>query len=313
MTIDPSSLFSTYSIVACDSEAGELGAAVQTHQMCVGSRVLWLQPGVGALATQSMANIAFGPVGLMMLEQGMAPEAVIAGLIATDGQGARRQVALVNAAGQAAAFTGDGCIPHAGHCVGAGYSVQANMMTRPTVIEAMRAAYEAATGDLAARMLAALDAAQAEDGDIRGMQSAALKVVSTAHGIPESGRYLYDLRVDEHETPVRELGRLVTMRRAQNVDSHGYAALERGDKAAALDWWAQARASGQAQVELAFWQAVALADAGDVPAAADILRPALVGHARRAHWLDLLDRLEACGLIERSGAAGELVRALSEN
>jgi uncharacterized Ntn-hydrolase superfamily protein len=313
MTIHPADLYSTYSIVACDTELGEMGAAVQTHQMSVGSRVLWLAHGVGALATQSMANIAFGPSGLTMLRQGTPPEAVIAGLIASDAQSARRQLALVNAAGQAAAFTGDGCIAHAGHYVGAGYSVQANMMTRPTVIDAMRAAYESATGDLAARMLAALEAAQAEDGDIRGMQSAALKVVTTAHGVPESGRYVYDLRVDEHETPVRELGRLVQMRRAQNLDSHGYAAFERGDKPAALDLWAQARAYGPPQEEMAFWQAVALADAGDVAAAADILRPALANEPRRAHWLDLLDRLETCGLIERRGTAGELKQALGEN
>ncbi len=116
------------------------------------------------------------------------------------------------------------------------------MMTRPTVIDAMRATYEGASGDLAARMMAALEAAQAEDGDIRGMQSAALKVVSTALGVPEFGRYVYDLRVDEHATPVTELGRLVQMRRAQNLDGQGYAAFERGEKAAALEIWAQARA-----------------------------------------------------------------------
>ncbi len=100
-------LYSTYSIVACDTEAGELGAAVQTHQMCVGSRVLWLEPGIGALATQSLANIAFGPAGMTMLRQGMTPEFVIAGLIASDPGSARRQVALVSTAGQATAFTGD--------------------------------------------------------------------------------------------------------------------------------------------------------------------------------------------------------------
>ncbi len=301
----------TYSIVACDLEAGELGAAVQTHQMSVGSRVLWLAPGVGAVATQAASNVAFGPSGLALLRQGIAPAAALAGLIASDPGATRRQVALVNIRGEAAAHTGDHCIAHAGHFVGEGYSVQANMMARSTVIEAMRAAFEGASGDLAARMLAALEAAQAEDGDIRGMQSAALKVVSAAPGTPESARYPYDLRVDEHAAPVAELGRLVRMRRAQSIDSDGHQAFARGDHAEALVLWAEARALTPWQEELPFWQAVALADAGDVALAADILRPALVNEPRRAHWLDLLPRLEACGMMTRPGAAAELVQAVS--
>ena len=221
-------LYSTYSIVACDLEAGELGAAVQTHQMSVGSRVLWLEPGVGALATQSLANIGYGPLGIAMLREGLAPEAVIAGLTASDAMAARRQIGVVNAAGLTASFTGDGCIAYAGNHAGSGYTVQANMMTRPTVIDAMRGAFEAATGDLAARMLAALEAAQVEDGDIRGMQSAALKVVPNRLGVAEGERFLYDLRVDEHATPLAELGRLVTMRRAVHRSRTGASKVRNG-------------------------------------------------------------------------------------
>ncbi|HYO89619.1 MAG TPA: DUF1028 domain-containing protein, partial [Candidatus Limnocylindrales bacterium] len=250
------------------------------------------------------------PVGMMMLKQEMAPESVIAGLTGSDPMAARRQIGVVSASGQVAAYTGDGCIPYAGHSVGTGYSVQANMMTRPTVIDAMRAAYEAATGDLAARMLAALEAAQAEDGDIRGMQSAALKVVPNRLGVPEEDRFVYDLRVDEHATPVAELGRLVRMRRAQLIDKQGYAALGKGDVDQGLALWAEAREMTPRQVELAFWQAVALAEAGGIDEAAAILRPALEGDLRRAHWLDLLVRLETCGLIGRTGAAEELVKAV---
>ena len=303
-------LYSTYSIVACDLEAGELGAAVQTHQMCVGSKVLWLEPGVGALTTQAMANIGFGPSGLAMLAQGTQPDQVIAGLTASDLIANRRQVGVVNARGDAAAFTGDGCIPYAGHHVGAGYTVQANMMTRPTVIEAMRQAFEAATGDLAARMLAALEAAQAEDGDIRGMQSTALRVVPNRLGVLEADRFVYDLRVDEHATPLAELRRLVTMRRAQMIDRRGYDALAQGDGEKGLALWAEARAMTPRQVELAFWQGLTLAQAGGMEEGAAILRESLADSPRREHWLEVLRRLEACGLIAQPGLAEELVKAV---
>lgn len=300
----------TYSIVARDPHSGQFGVAVQTHQMSVGHAVPWLLPGVGAVATQSLTNISFGPLGLALLREGTPAQKVVDALIASDPGANRRQLGVVDRNGKAAAWTGDRCIPEAAHHVGEGYSVQANMMTNPTVVAAMASAYEGATGDLAHRMLAALRAAQAEGGDIRGMQSAALCVVPgdlTAH----SWVVDYDLRVDEHADPVEELARLVRLRYAQILDDKGFKALEEGQHDVALAHWAAARDASPEQEELPFWQAVTLADVpARVPEAAEILRPMLAADPRRAHWIDLIRRLEACGLIEREGAARELITAV---
>ncbi len=311
MQYTPGEFHTTYSIVARDPETGQFGVAVETHQMCVGRAVPWLLPGVGAVATQSLTNMSFGPLGLAMLAQGVGAKEVIAGLIASDPGADRRQVAAVDAKGEAAAWTGTGCIAEAGHHVGQGYSVQANMMTRPTVIAAMRDAFERASGDLAQRMMVTLQAAQAEDGDIRGMQSAALVVVPGQRGLPERENRIYDLRVDEHANPVTELARLVRLRGANLLDSEGHKALDAGERDRALSLWEEARQRAPEMEEMAFWQAATLADKpGDVQTAAAILRPALAGNDRREHWLDLLRRLEACKLLERAGAAEELIQAL---
>ncbi len=304
-------LNSTYSIVARDPQTGQFGVAVQTHQMSVGNIVPWLLPGVGAVATQSLSNVNFGPMGLKMLRAGVEASRVIQALVASDAGESRRQVAVVDAQGRAAAHTGSGCIREAGHYIGDGYSVQANMMTRNTVIAAMTKAYESASGDLAQRMLAALQAAQAEDGDIRGSQSAALVVVPAELSAPEWKKD-YSLRVDEHATPVEELARLVRNRGAQLIDEKGHALLESGDKTAALAKWAEARALAPEQEELAYWQAITLADKpADVQGAAEILRPMLAADPRKAEWVELIRRLEACGLIERSGAGSALIAAVS--
>jgi uncharacterized Ntn-hydrolase superfamily protein len=303
-------LFSTYSIVARDATTGQLGVAVQTHQMCVGTAVPWLAPGVGALATQSLANLSFGPMALAMLREGVPAPRVVDALVATDAQANRRQIAVVDSRGQVGAWTGDGCIARAGHHTGEGYSVQVNMMTHATVVSAMAAAYEQAPGNLAQRMIAALQAAQAEGGDIRGMQSAALKVVPGDASKPV-WETLYDLRVDEHADPVVELARLVRLRHAQLLDETGYNALQQNRRDDALAAWAEARAAAPELEEMPFWQAVTLADTpADVPAAASILHPMLARDSRREHWIDLIRRLQACGLIERPGAGDELLRTL---
>lgn len=305
-----SKLFSTYSIVAQDPDTGELGVAVQTHQMCVGSVVPWLRPGLGAVATQASCNISFGPLGLALLEEGVDAERVIAALVASDPGAARRQVAVVDAQGRAAAFTGDKCIAEASHHVGEGYSIQANMMTRPTVVPAMVEAYERASGDLAARMLAALQAAQAEDGDIRGMQSAALKIVSGDRSKPVWDA-IYDLRVDESEAPLEELGRLVRLRRAAVIDERGFDALSADKLDEALALWGQAREIAPEMEEIPFWQAMNLADErGDVDRAVALLRPAFESHPRRAEWVDLIRRLEACEMLAREGIADQIIARL---
>lgn len=303
----------TFSIVARDSETGALGVAVQTHQIGVGRLVPFLVPGVGAIATQSLVNVSFGPMGLAMLRQGVAADKVIAALVASDEGEARRQVACVDADGNAAAHTGTGCIPHAGHHVGDGYSVQANMMTNDTVVDAMRDAYENTAGDLSARMMAALFAAQEQDGDIRGMQSAALKIVPGDPSLP-GWTTLYDLRVDEHERPLDELARLVKLQRAHHINGEGYALLDSGDLAGTLEKWSQARQIAPGNEETGFWQAVSLADRkptdDSVRTAAAIFNEAMAGEGRRQHWIDLIGRLQDVGLIERDGAGDELIQAI---
>lgn len=312
MTFDPTTLFSTYSIVAYDAEANQFGGAVQTHQMGVGRIIPRALPGFGVVASQAMANLTFSDTALTMLRQGISAEHIIAALVASDPGADRRQVAVVDSEGRAAAHTGANTIQYAAHHVGEGYSVQANMMTNDTVIPEMVDAFEHASGDLAARMLAAMQAAQAEDGDIRGMQSAALLVVPGEKGVPD-WYAPYDLRVDEHENPVEELARLVNIRAAQLHDGKARRHLfAEDDKETALKIFAEARAMAPDQEEVAFWQAMTLLDGpADTANAVAILRPVLANDARREHWLDLVKRLAACGILEREGAADEFLAAIN--
>jgi uncharacterized Ntn-hydrolase superfamily protein len=304
-------LAATYSIVAHDSTTGELGVAVQTHQMGVGRLVPWAKPGVGAVATQSLVNVSYGPNGLALMAEGVPPADVIERLTAEDPASYHRQVGMVNADGQAAAFTGADCIRYAAHHVGDGYTVHANMMTNPTVIDAMRLTYETHTGDLASRMLAALVAAEDEGGDIRGMQSAALLIVPPATDTTPDYATLYDLRVDEHPKPVEELLRLARLRRAQLVSAAGDAAFQDNERDEALRLWASARELAPELEELAFWQAITLADNGnDVAGAAAIFQPVFQEDPLREQWIDLIGRLAEAKLIAREGAALELVTAL---
>lgn len=303
-------LASTYSIVAFDAASNTLGVGVQTHQMTVGRLVPWVKPGVGAVATQSLVNVSYGADGLALMEQGQHPQDAIQRLTALDPQAYHRQVGMVDARGRAAAFTGDLCIAHAGHYVGDGFTMQANMMTHPTVIDAMRDAYERTSGDLAARIMAALYAAEAQGGDIRGKQSAALRIAPNNINRPMWDT-LYDLRVDESPAPLDELARLVRLRRADLISDKGEEALFSGDKALALTLFAQARELAPELEELAFWQAIQLADgANDVPAAAAIFLPVFAQDPLRPRWIDLIQRLEAAQLIQRKGAAAELIAAL---
>ena len=225
----------TYSIVARDPGTGELGVAVQTGTFGVGRGVPWAEAGIGAAATQSYTERSYGHFGLELMKSGRPAPDALAGLVAADEGERMRQVGMVDAQGRAAAHTGAGCVREAGHLVGDGYTVQANMMGRDTVWGAMAAAYEAAEGTLAKRLLAALDAAEAEGGDFRGAQSAALLVVQAEPtGFTWKGR-VSDLRVEDHSDPVGELRRLLDMEedyRAErgdhlrDKDKHWLAALE---------------------------------------------------------------------------------------
>ena len=163
----------TYSIVARDPESGRLGVAVQSHWFSVGSVVSWAEAGVGAVATQSFAERSYGPLGLELMRRGRSAPDALQTLLHADAEREARQVAFVDANGDVGVHSGDACIREFGHVAGEGFSVQANLMERDTVWGAMADAYRTADGDLADRMLAALTAAQAEGGDIRGTQSAA--------------------------------------------------------------------------------------------------------------------------------------------
>ena len=278
----------TYSIVARDPKTGELGVAVQSHWFSVGSGVPWAEAGVGAVATQSFIDPSYGPLGLSLMRAGRtAPEALTA-LLAGDGGRDVRQVGMVDAKGNVATHTGKLCIPAAGGQSGKDYVVQANLMDKPTVWPAMARAFEATSGDLADRMLAALDAAQAEGGDIRGKQSAALIVVKgTSTGRPWADR-AFDLRVDDHPEPLVELRRLVGVQRA-------YTRMTAGDDCVALkDWPCAEREYGAAEAmfpdnaEMAFWHAIALASNGRLEPARPLFRKAFAADAR---WRELVKRL----------------------
>ena len=220
----------TYSIVALDPATGELGAAVQSHWFSVGSLCTWARPGVGAVATQSVVEPAYGPRALDRLERGAGAGEALAALIGADPLARMRQLAAVDAHGGVAVHTGAECIPCAGDATGPHWSCQANMMARDTVPAAMSAAFEAAEGDLAARLLAALRGAEAEGGDVRGRQSAALIVVP-AEG--EAWQTRVDLRVEDHADPLAELARLVSLRRAYELAGQADELLAEGRNAEA--------------------------------------------------------------------------------
>ena len=204
---------STFSIVAYDPETGELGVAVQSKFLAVGSAVPWARANVGAVATQSYANTSYGPEGLRLLAQGLSPEEAIERLTSADPDRELRQVGIVDAKGQAAAFTGEKCLPWAGHIVGEGFACQGNILASGRVVEAMAEAFSKTRGTLAERLLAALFAAQAAGGDRRGQQSAALLVVKEKGGYGGFNDRYIDLRVDDHPRPIEELKRLYELHR----------------------------------------------------------------------------------------------------
>jgi uncharacterized Ntn-hydrolase superfamily protein len=225
----------TYSIVARDPATGEMGVAVQTCYFAVGAIVPWAEPGVGAVATQSFTEASYGPLGLDRMRDGQPAAEALGGLVEADEGSRVRQVAMVDATGAVAVHTGGGCVAEAGHVTGDGVCAQANMMERATVWGAMLSSFTASpAGPLVERLIAALDAAQAEGGDIRGRQSAALLVVSGDRSDPPWKREV-DLRVDDHPDPVGELRRLLVVHRAtREIEAaQDLAAAFRMDEAAA--------------------------------------------------------------------------------
>jgi uncharacterized Ntn-hydrolase superfamily protein len=275
----------TYSIVAYDPATGEHGAAVHSHWFSVGSLCIWARPGIGAVATQSVVEPAHGPHGLERLAAGAGAADALGAVLGADALAAVRQVAIVDAAGRVAVHTGAGCIPCAGDATGEHLSAQANMMARDTVPAAMVAAYEAAAGDLTERLLGALDAAEGEGGDLRGRQSAALVVVPAAG---EAWQARFDLRVEDHCDPVRELRRLVALARAYELAGEADELMASDRAAEAGPLYERAAALAPDSHELLFWAGLAQAHAGDAEAGVAAVRRAIEIHPG---WRTLLERL----------------------
>ncbi len=274
----------TYSIVARDEASGELGVAVQSHWFSVGSVVAWARPGVGAVATQSVAEVAHGPNALERLGEGLSAPDALATVLREDELARYRQVGLVDAAGRVAVHTGEDCIAHAGDEQGEGFGCQANMMAAATVPEAMAKAYRAHDGDLADRLLAALDAAEAAGGDVRGRQSAALLVVPASG---ETWRTRFDVRVDDAELPLSELRRLLRLARAYEMAELADERLAEGEHEQATRLYLQAAELAPEADELTFWAGLGVA-AQDLHAGVELVRRAA---ERKPSWLVLLARL----------------------
>ena len=290
----PSGLAHTFSIVARDPQSGQMGVAVQSHWFSVGSVVAWAEAGVGAVATQSLVEISYGPLGLALMRAGKAAPDALAALLAADEGHELRQVAMVDTGGQVAVHTGARCIADAGHEAGEGFSVQANMMARPDVWPAMARAYREAQGDLAERMLTALEAGQAAGGDVRGQQSASILIVKpVSTGRPWADTAM-DLRVEDHPQPIHELRRLVGLHRAYQHMNRGDDLLGAGEVEEALHEYRAAAEMAPEIEELPFWHAVTLADLGRVDEALPIFRDVF---ARNAGWARLLPRLPKAGLL----------------
>jgi uncharacterized Ntn-hydrolase superfamily protein len=305
----PGPLAHTFSIVARDPATGEMGVAVQSHWFSVGSIVTWAEAGVGAVATQSFVDPSYGYKGLELMRAGVpAPEA-LKRLLAADAQRQVRQVAMIDGQGRVDAFSGTLDIKDAGHIVGAQFAVQANMMANPKVWPAMAAAFERTRGDLAERMLAALEAGQSAGGDIRGKQSAAILVVKAkSTGRPWVGAdRVFDLRVDDHPEPIKELRRLARLQRAYTRANRGDELVSEKKIDEALKEYKAAGELAPEILELPFWEAVTLVVVGREAEAAPIFRRVF---AKEPYWADLVPRLPAAGQLPDDPALIKRIVAL---
>jgi uncharacterized Ntn-hydrolase superfamily protein len=259
---------STYSIVARCPDTGRLGVAVESHWFDVRNTVAWVQPGVGAVATQAATNQAFGPRGLSLMKEGNSPQETLAVLQSEDPVFERRQLGMVDTQGRVAGNTGELCVGHANSHAGAGYIAQANLMENEGVPEAMGEAFEKTEGPLEQRLMAALKAAENKGGDIRGGQSAALVVMEgESSGNPLLDRVV-DLTVPDHPQPVHELERLLKL----HQDYSGY-----GELLEAAKHGETKKVKGlidnlsPESAELKFWSSLELYNAGEKEQALDVL------------------------------------------
>lgn len=299
----------TYSIIARDPVTGQLGVAVQSHWFSVGTTVPWIRAGIGAVATQSLTDVTYGVIGLAMMAAGKTAEEALQGAIRSDQTPQWRQVGMIDAFGNQAVHTGRKCIRHAGHVSGDGFIVMANLMERPTVWEAMATAYRESEGELADRMLAALDAAQAEGGDIRGRQSAAIIIVSgDPTGIPFRDTVM-DLRVDDHPQPLVELRRLVNLSRAYQFMNDGDERLAQSDAAGAKLAYNSAMELAPDNTEIQFWSAVTLFSGGQEQQALVIFKQVFAEDRR---WMEVLRRLPMSDLLANDDGQVNRILAVAD-
>lgn len=284
----------TYSIVARDSETGQLGVAVQSHWFSVGPLVPWIEAGVGAVATQSFVEVSYGPLGLDLMRSGKSAPQALKALLEIDPNRDVRQVAMIDSSGKVAVHTGKSCIVEAGHSVGDQFSVQANLMLKETVWPAMANAYQSTEGDLIDRLMAALEAAEAEGGDIRGRQSAAIIVVS---GEPTGQAWrdrIIDLRVEDHPDPIKELKRLVKVHKAYQHMNKGDEYMAEGDIESALKEYKTAEHMSPDNLEMLFWHASSLASLDRVEESLPLFKRVFEADY---NWAILVPRLPKSGLL----------------
>ena len=298
----------TFSIVARDSATGDIGVAVQSHYFAVGPIVPWAEPGVGAVATQSLVEVSYGPKGLQLMRDGRSARQALQELLAQDQYRDVRQVAMIDSDGGVAVHTGDKCIPDAGDRAGAQYSVQANLMANKSVWPAMARAYETTKGDLAARLLAALDAGQRAGGDIRGQQSAAIVIVRGKRSARPWADRILDLRVEDHPRPIEELRRLVTLWRAYRHVDEGDALITEGKIEEAMSAYLSASRLAPTNMEIVFWQATALWKLGREKEATPLFRKVF---AKERKWVALVPRLVPAGLLSDDPAAIKRIQNLA--
>jgi uncharacterized Ntn-hydrolase superfamily protein len=284
----------TFSIVARDPATGQIGVAVQSHWFSVGSAVTWARAGVGAVATQSLTNVSFGPRALDMLEAGLSPKEALRELIESDEGSAYRQVAIIDTKGRVATHTGEKCIAEAGHETGENFSVQANMMLNDTVWPAMADSFRNTSGSLADRMMAALNAAQQEGGDIRGQQSAAMIIVKgKATGKPWEDKVM-ELRVEDNPNAVGEMDRLLRVQEAYEHMNNGDQAIEKQNVDKALAEYNAAMEMFPNNVEMKYWTAVSLANVDRMEKALPMFKEVFQADS---NWVELTRRIVPNGML----------------
>lgn len=284
----------TYSIVAYDAVNGQMGIAVQSHWFQVGTVVSWAEAGVGVVATQSFVEVSYGPLGLELMRAGKTAPQALHALLQIDPQASVRQVAMIDKFGNVAVHTGENCIQEAGHLSGEGFSVQANLMLKNSVWPAMARAYENTQGDLLARLMSALKAAQEQGGDIRGKQSAAILIVPVeTKGQPWKEK-IVDLRIDDHPQPLEQMERLIKVHRAYEHMNKGDEYLAQNEVAEALDEYSKAHEIYPENAEILFWTAATMAGIGKVEESLPLFK---IVFEKEPNWKEVTKRLPAAGLL----------------